>query len=67
MKKSLSLFPLLISGLLFADNHPNLQHFPLVQGDKIRSVIVLEKKENESDYKVELLVGEMQLTDGVTL
>lgn len=67
MKALLPLLFLFIPALLPAEEHPELRHFPEAEGDLVRSVLVLEEKPNEEDHKVELLVGEILLTDGVNV
>jgi ecotin len=45
--------------------HPNLKPFPESVDELIRSVIVLPELEKEEEFNVEILPGEVRMTDGV--
>jgi ecotin len=63
----LALSLLIFCGSAAGDEHPELQAFPPAKEGMERFVIVLPHKERgeEDDFKVELIVGKQQLTDGV--
>ena len=63
----LALSLLIFCGSASGDEHPELQAFPPATEGMERFVIVLPHKERgeEDGFKVELIVGKEQLTDGV--
>jgi len=48
-------------------SHPELEHFPEPEEGRVRSVIVLEEREDEENLMVELIVGQTIRTDVVNV
>ena len=65
MKSNLLLLVLCSCVLHAAPDHPQLKAYPAAKEGEVRHVIVLPKLEKEQDYKVEILVGRLMMTDGV--
>jgi len=67
MKKILPILFILSISQLWSVTHPQLENFPETEEGMSQSFIVLEKKDSEEEYQLELIVGKTVITDVINI